>query len=331
MFFYIFLSLLSLILILISCEFFTNSIEWTGKKFNLNEGVTGSILAAVGTALPETIIPVIALIFIPGKKGEEIGIGAILGAPFMLSTLAFGITGIAAIFYYFTRKRSLWLSVNTRILSNDIIFFIVVYILAISVSFLSGEIKKFLGIIFILIYLIYIYITFSHEKVENEIELNPLYFGKNKEPGIFLILLQNIVSLLGIVIGAKFFVSCIENLSNHLNVSPFIFSLFVAPIATELPEKFNSIIWIGKQKDTLALGNISGAMVFQSSIVVAVGLLGTNWVLNDRAKISAAIAILASLVVVMFMKIFKKLHAFVLFFCIIFYIAYIAAILNFVK
>ncbi len=332
MIFYIAVSLLSLILILISCEFFTNSIEWTGEKFNLNEGITGSILAAVGTALPETIIPIIALIFIPGEKGSEIGIGAILGAPFMLSTLAFGVTGIAVVFYYFTKKRSLWLSVNNKILSNDIFFFIIAYILAISTSYITdGIFKKFSGIIFILIYALYVYITFLHEKEEKKIELSPLYFGKSSNPSILLVILQDIVSLAGMVVGAKFFVSGIENLSQIFNISPFIFSLFIAPIATELPEKFNSIIWIGKQKDTLALGNISGAMIFQSSIVVAVGIIGTNWILNNRAIVSAVIALLSSLIIATFIKIFKKLHAIVLINGVILYILYIIIILNFVK
>ena len=47
----------------------------------------------------------------------------------------------------------------------------------------------------------------------------------------------------------------------------------IAPIATELPEKFNSVIWIRQGKDTLAMGNITGAMVFQSTIPTVVALL----------------------------------------------------------
>jgi len=68
--FYI-VGILSLFAILASCELFTNSIEWTGKKFKLNKGVTGSILAAVGTALPETIVPIIAILFLRKKAGQR--------------------------------------------------------------------------------------------------------------------------------------------------------------------------------------------------------------------------------------------------------------------
>ena len=52
-----------------------------------------------------------------------------------------------------------------------------------------------------------------------------------------------------------------------------LIALVLAPLATELPEKFNSIIWLRDNKDTLALGNITGAMVFQSTIPVSVGIL----------------------------------------------------------
>ncbi len=61
------------------CGIVRQGVEWLGKIFNLSEGAVGSVLAAVGTALPETIIPIIALLFNHGASGHEIGIGAILG------------------------------------------------------------------------------------------------------------------------------------------------------------------------------------------------------------------------------------------------------------
>jgi len=95
--------LLSLGIVLVGAEVFVNGIEWLGKKLNLSEGAVGSVLAAVGTALPETMIPLIAILFAHGKTGHEIGIGAILGAPLMLSTLAMFVTGLAVL--VFSRRR----------------------------------------------------------------------------------------------------------------------------------------------------------------------------------------------------------------------------------
>ena len=73
------------VVILLGAELFTNGIEWFGRKLELAEGAVGSVLAAVGTALPETMIPIIAILFGGGGEAtDEVGVGAILGAPFML-------------------------------------------------------------------------------------------------------------------------------------------------------------------------------------------------------------------------------------------------------
>jgi cation:H+ antiporter len=136
---------------------------------------------------------------------------------------------------------------------------------------------------------------------------------------------------MGIIIAAKFFVSSIQGLAMHFHFDPKIFALFVAPIATELPEKFNSIIWIGKKKDTLALGNITGAMVFQSSIVVFVGVIGTNWILDARAIASVVVTLLSAFVIMGYMKVFKKLNAYVLLSGLFFYVFYILLVIFIIK
>src|SRR5487761_1940576 len=79
-----------LLVILVAAELFTNALEHLGAKLKISEGVTGSLFAAVGTALPETMVPLLALFAGTSNPGinEEIGVGAILGAPLMLSTLS---------------------------------------------------------------------------------------------------------------------------------------------------------------------------------------------------------------------------------------------------
>jgi len=73
-----------------------------------------------------------------------------------------------------------------------------------------------------------------------------------------------------------------------------VLAFLIAPIATELPEKFNSVIWYWRSKDTLAFGNITGAMVFQSSIPVSIGLLFTEWSLAPINIASIVIALAAA-------------------------------------
>ena len=88
--------LVSLVVILSGAELFTNGVEWIGEGFGLSEGAVGSVLAAVGTALPETLLPLVAILS-GHAAGEEIGTGAILGAPFMLTTLAMVVVATAVL------------------------------------------------------------------------------------------------------------------------------------------------------------------------------------------------------------------------------------------
>jgi cation:H+ antiporter len=65
------LLLIALAIILASAELFTNGVEWFGRRYELGEGAVGSILAAVGTALPETLVPIIAIVFTGGQAAAS--------------------------------------------------------------------------------------------------------------------------------------------------------------------------------------------------------------------------------------------------------------------
>src|SRR5215210_6623164 len=110
------------VVILIGAELFTNGIEWFGRKLELAEGAVGSVLAAVGTALPETMIPIIAILFASGEASHAVGIGAILGAPFMLSTLAMFVTGVGVIVFRGWRVSGEAMRVDAPTLLHDMRF-----------------------------------------------------------------------------------------------------------------------------------------------------------------------------------------------------------------
>lgn len=293
---------LGLGIILISAELFTNGIEWLGRRLKLSEGAVGSILAAVGTALPETLVPVIAIGFGASKATEEIGVGAILGAPFMLGTLALFVTGFTALILAVLGKRRATMKVDDCVMKRDLKFFILVYAIAILAAFLGQRnLKLILAVGLVLAYLIYAYKTVTSGECAACSDLSPLTFDKRAiVPRIRVILLQVFCAVGGIILGAELFIHSMENIAHTVNVSPFILSVIITPVATELPEKFNSIIWVSKGKDTLALGNITGAMVFQSSIIPAIGIAMTPWVLNQAALTCAGVALAsASLIFLM--------------------------------
>ena len=322
----------SLAIILVAAELFTNGIEWVGHKLKLAEGAVGSVLAAVATAMPETLIPVIAIlgpVLLGGTATESshaVGVGAILGAPFMLSTLAMFVTGVAIVIFARRGRRGTEMRVNTTVLGRDVAFFIVGYGVAIGTAFLPPDLAwlKWVAAAFLFVlYAFYVRLHFTDTAEESEAEtLSRLHLTRMRplntprmleidvlpgahsitggEPRMGIVIGQVVLALALIIVGAQVFVGAVEHLSTQIGLDPTILALIIAPIATELPEKFNSVLWVRNGKDTLAMGNITGAMVFQSCLPTVLGLLFTTWAFSSESAIhfaSAGVAFVATLLI----------------------------------
>ena len=336
--------LVAFLTILAGAELFTNGIEWFGRKLQLAEGAVGSVLAAVGTALPETMIPIIAILFATGEHASAIGIGAILGAPFMLSTLAMFVTGVAVLIAGRKRATADSMLVDTRVLAHDMRYFAIAYALAIGAAFLPLEpvwLKWIVAAVLIGIYAWYVKGHFEADPDVDAEDLAPLRMhrldvaGRREDPAIprlRVVNLQVAVALGLIVLGAIFFVDAVQHLAVTLGVDQALLALVIAPIATELPEKFNSVIWVRGGKDTLAMGNITGAMVFQSTIptVVALVFASTAWRATEgsyTAFASAGIAFAASAIIFIPMARSGRLRGRNLLVGGLFYLAYLALVI----
>ena len=299
----------SFVLILVGAELFTNSIEWFGRKLELAEGAVGSVLAAVGTALPETMIPIIAIGFAHGTSTNEIGVGAILGAPFMLATLAMFVTGVAVLLQASRRPAGDRMPVDPVVLGLDLRTFVISYTFAIGAALLPVEPtwpKLVVAALLLIAYGLYVRRHFEADPDVDAADLAPLRFRRFDPrhhrrdpvvPRLRVVNLQVAAALTLIVVGAIIFVDAVEHVAHAIGVSEVLVALVVAPIATELPEKFNSVIWIRQGKDTLAMGNITGAMVFQASIptVVALVLAPKAWVIGPGSYVAFASAGIAFL------------------------------------
>lgn len=294
--------LISLIVIIIAAEIFTNAIESLGAKLKFSEGVTGSIFAAVGTALPETMVPLVAIF--AGNSAhvsEEVGVGAILGAPFMLSTLAMFLVGMAALIFK-ERRGKAHIEPEPTGYKRDLQFFLFVFSLAFFVAFTPSDwriLRVFVAIVLVLTYFYYVMETIrasdalAKEGHATE-ESKNLYISAIFKDHMFFVVVQLFIALALIIAGAKGFVGGVEHLAELLQIPVIALALLIVPIATELPEKVNSILWIRQGKDTMAVGNVTGAMVFQGSILPAIGIFLTPWTLNLTVSASSVITILAA-------------------------------------
>jgi cation:H+ antiporter len=285
----------SFMVILAGALLFTNAVEWIGHRLELGEGAVGSLLAAVGTAMPETLIAIVALI--GATKSEDVAVGAIVGAPFLLATLAMGLVGLTAYVYRHRRRQGIELRAHVPTLDRDLIFFLVFFALGFALGFgAPEEVRIPAGILFFLAYPIYVWRTLAAGgETQPEETLNPLIMdrrpGHEGEPSISIVVLQFLVGLGAMVGGAHLFVEELLTVAEDVGVEAIVLSLILAPLATELPEKVNSFFWVREGKDSLALGNITGAMVFQSMIPVGIGLIFTDWDLGGNAAVSVALGL----------------------------------------
>lgn len=291
------LLLVGFTVILAGAFLFTNALEWLGHRISLGTGAVGSILAAVSTALPESVIPIIAII--GGKEGsEQVALGAIIGAPFMLATIAMALVGISAIAYRRRRPQGTRLNAHRPTLKRDLAFFLLAFAAALALGVgAPAAIRYASAPLFVLAYMLYIALSLRRSgRVQGEDELAPLKLDPSPRdpPANRTIALQLTVGLAAIIGGAHLFVEELLALSNTLGVEPLVLSLLLAPLATELPEKANSLFWIRDGKDALALGNITGAMVFQSTLPVAFGLAFTSWHYDRYAILASTLTLVGA-------------------------------------
>jgi cation:H+ antiporter len=322
----------ALVAIIVGAAFFTNAIEILGGRLGMRQGAVGSLLAAVGTALPESMIAIVAILepVLTGEASEEgapIGIGAILGAPLMLATLAMFVVGVSALFFRRRRDQGTRLRIDAATIGRDVGFFLVFFAGGVGLVELPLYTKVVVALVLAFGYGLYVRQTlFSGEHLEG-VPKKLLFMPRRKEPPLFAVVFQTLASLGAIIAGAHFFVDAVEHAAAGLGLPAGLIALILAPLATELPEKFNSIFWIREGKDTLALGNVTGAMVFQSTVPVAFGILFTPWNLAPLDLLAVVLALASGVLVYLSLRLSGKLRAGRLMLGGLFYLAFVVGAL----
>ncbi len=205
-----------------------------------------------------------------------------------------GLVGLFAYLYRRRREQGLELRAHRPTLERDLLFFLLFFALSLALAWGApdGRCGSRSGSLVILAYPLYIRRTLrAGGDVQDHDTLDPLIFERRAEhrrndPACSLCVIQLLVGLGAMVGGAHLFVEELLHIAESLGVEAVVLALILAPLATELPEKVNSFFWVREGKDSLALGNITGAMVFQSTIPVGIGLIFTDWELSGNAALS---------------------------------------------
>ena len=281
--------------IYLACEYFVNGVEWIGHRFAMGQKATGALLAAFGTALPESIVTLVAVAFGAGAAQKDIGVGAAMGGPLVLATIAYAVAG-ATLLACRRPLRTASAAVDFAALSRDQAWFIGLFVIKLTVGLVAFAFKPWLGVLFLAAYAAYAWKVATGEAGEAEGEIEPLKLQpKAARPDTALIVLQTLAALAVVFFASRVFVGSLGALGHRVGLGPQLLALLLSPIATELPETLNAVIWIRQGKVRLALANISGAMMIQATVPTALGLFFTPWRLQP-SLIAAGVATLAAMV-----------------------------------
>lgn len=294
MFLSIFLFLLSAAIIYLACEFFVNGVEWVGNRMKLGATATGTVLAAFGTALPESAVTFMAVVFGKTAEQKDIGVGAAMGGPLVLATLAYAVVGLA-LWRARAAGRPAAINADQPRLARDQAWFMGIFVAKVGLGLLAFAWKPWLGILFLAVYALYVKRELSRDEECLDCEdIEPLKLRpRDPDPSMFWACMQTLLALVVIGVASHVFVRQIEFLGMAMGMSPHLAALLLAPVATELPEIMNALIWVRQGKERLALANISGAMMIQATIPSAMAIAMTPWLLDGPLLVAGGMTLVA--------------------------------------
>jgi cation:H+ antiporter len=316
--YHVLLLLVCAVVIYLACEWFVNAVEWLGVRLQVGPVAVGTILAAAGTALPESVVTLVAVLFGSPEHGNDIAVGAAMGGPLVVGTIAYGVTGAMLVW----RKRrkvaavaagtttgSVALAtrdtgddlagVDTARLARDQRWFLAIFVVKVALGLVAFAVKPWLGWLFFGVYVLYFVREIrgdgDGEQASDE-GLEPLRLQRHRgRPSTLAVTAQTLLTLVVIFVASQLFVQQLEWAGPALGLPSAVVALLLSPIATELPEIMNAIIWVRQGKLQLALANISGAMMIQATVPSGIGILLTAWRF-DTPLVLAGVATIASVV-----------------------------------
>lgn len=259
---------------------FTNAIERASDVMGWGHSFAGSIISPLFTSFPELMVFIISVFILGGASGQEIGVGTIVGEPFMASVFAIPMLFITIAASKKTDKKKAYIDVDRGLYVPFAFMSLLFPVLIVPAFFNLYFERASLAIFLVGAYLLYIFLmtkSRKNEQLDKEEGAESIYFSKfmgEKKA----ILAQSVASLLILLPSSSVLVSAVDSLSAVTGRNAFALAIIIVPIATLLPEMIASLIWAYRGKYTLSIGALIGEEVMYASIYPGISLLIIPWV-----------------------------------------------------
>ena len=268
---------LGIVFLIKGADFFVSGASSIAKKLKISTLIVGLTIVAIGTSLPEFSVSLTSAI----SKNTDLSVGNIVGSNMLNILLILGTVAIVSPIPIKSTSRKIelpFLLATTLIL---LLFSLDVILDGANVNIISRVESLLLLVLFIL----YLFILVLNARKSRRAEINSeeIYEKKEKDLKIWQIIIYIIFGLSAVVFGGECVSSTAEYMALKLGMSEALVGLTVVAIGTSLPELMTSIVAAKKGENDIAIGNIVGSNIINTSFIL--GAVGTISPINVSSVI----------------------------------------------
>ena len=249
----ILLFVLGLVLIIKGGDWFVDAAGWIAEVSGIPRFIVGATIVSVATTLPELFVSSIA-----ASKGQaEMAIGNAIGSVTANTAL---IMALSMVFLPVTLKRKDYLFKSVLLMGTVALLWALCG---------DGTLPVARGVIMFVVFALFIWENVKAAKKEdaNEPEEKP---EKPTRQTVLKNIVLFVLGAAGIVIGSDLLVDNGTLLAQRLGVPENVIALTAVAIGTSLPELVTAITSIVKKEASLSVGNVIGANLIDTALILPV-------------------------------------------------------------
>lgn len=252
-------------------DYFVDGAAGVATKFGIPQLVVGLTIVAMGTSAPEAAVSITGAL----NGAADIAIGNVVGSNILNILIILGITGVIAT-----------IAVQKSTLMIEMPFMLAITVLLIVLGMSGNELTLIEGIIFwvlFLVYLGYLYVLAKKGTNEEAAENRP----------VWKLLLFIIAGGAVVVLGANISVDAATAIAKAIGISEKFIGLTIVALGTSLPELVASVTAAKKGNADIAIGNIVGSNIFNILFVLGTSALITPIPYQPTFLVDGIIAVAA--------------------------------------
>lgn len=267
----VFILLVGFLLLVKGADWFVEGAAGIAKKLGIPQLIIGLTIVAMGTSMPEAAVSITAAL----QENAGITIGNIVGSNILNILIILGVTALITN-----------VAIQKSTLYYEIPYMIAITIVLMIFGITGGKITFIEGIIFWLLFIVFLGYLFVMSKKGNSQENEEV-----KDIPVWKCILFMLVGGVMVVKGSDFAVSGASAIARFFGMSERFIGLTIVAFGTSLPELVTSVTAAKKGNAGIAIGNIVGSNIFNILFVIGTTALICTVPFESKFIIDTIIAI----------------------------------------